>query len=130
MKTILTLIERTGGLEALKEKPIRVGSGGYMPLTIESVGVGPRGFPLVSVTHYFEQNGDLMSDPDMTFEVAGGKMFPVSFRQDSLGVHKVAVFQEDGKTFSRPGLQKDLGVFARQWDRNLKAQGFLGGIMS
>ena len=66
----------------------------------------------------------------MTLEVAGGKMFPVSFRQDSLGVHKVAVFQEDGKTFSRPGLQKDLGVFARQWDRNLKAQGFLGGIMS
>jgi hypothetical protein len=29
---------------------------------------GPNGLPAISVAHYGEQNGDLMSDPEMIFE--------------------------------------------------------------
>ena len=40
-----------------------------MRLVIEHVGTGPRGMPAVSVAHFHEQEGDLMRDPDMIFEV-------------------------------------------------------------
>jgi hypothetical protein len=29
---------------------------------------GPNGLPAISVAHYGEQNGDLMRDPETTFE--------------------------------------------------------------
>ena len=55
MKTVAKIIDLFGGLEALKQQPIRLKVEGFMPLVIEHVGVGPRGQPLVSVAHYYEQ---------------------------------------------------------------------------
>lgn len=128
MKNLMVEINRRGGLAALEREPLRLESGAYMRLVVEAVGTGPRGLPLVSVAHYFEQNGDLMADPDMVFEVAAdGSMHPISFQQDSLGVYQVAVRRDDaGRTLVAPRLLADLRAFARQWDRNLKAQGFFG----
>jgi hypothetical protein len=68
-----------------------------------------------------------MRDPEMTFEVDGeGRFHPVSYQQDNLGINQEAVFTDEaGKVMVQPRLVKELTSFARQWDRNLKAQGFV-----
>jgi len=78
------------------------------------------------VAHYYEQNGDLMCDPDMTFEVQDGKWYPVEFQQANPPLYQEAVFLgADGKVMLRPKLVKDLQRFAALWNRNLRDQGFL-----
>jgi hypothetical protein len=117
-----------GGLQALRDKPIKLESEGYMPLSIEFIGAGPRGLPLVSVMHFYEQNGDLMRDPDMEFEVDDeGGWHPVSYCQDSIGLMQEAVFVDDktGRVMVRPKLVRDLRRFAATWSKNLDEQGFL-----
>jgi hypothetical protein len=107
---------------------IKIESGGYMPLVIERIGTGPRGLPLVSVAHYYEQQGDLMRDPEMTFEQGtNGHLFPVSFQQDGgFAIYQEAVFQnEAGKTLVRPKLISQLKSFSKTWSGNLRNQGFL-----
>lgn len=42
-----------------------------MALVIEATPEpGPLGLPAISVAHYGEQNGDLMRDPEMCFELS------------------------------------------------------------
>ena len=126
MKTVQAIIDLFGGLDALKEHPIRLKVEGFMPLVIEHVGLGPRGRPLVSVAHYYEQQGDLMADPDMSFEVADDTWYPVEFQQASPPVYQRAVsVGDDGKVLIKPKLVADLKRFAALWDRNLRDQGFL-----
>ena len=128
MKTVATIIELFGGMQVLRDKPIKLESEGYMPLSIEFIGTGPRDLPLVSVMHYYEQNGDLMRDPDMEFEVDGeGGWHPISYRQDSIGLVQDAVFadSETGKVMVRPKLVRDLRRFAATWSTNLDEQGFV-----
>ena len=128
MKTVQKIIELFGGLQALRDKPIKLESEGYMPLSIEFIGAGPRGLPLVSVMHFYEQNGDLMRDPDMEFEIDENfGWHPVSYRQDSIGLMQEAVFVDDktGRVMVRPKLVRDLRRFAATWSKNLDEQGFL-----
>jgi hypothetical protein len=137
MKNVARIIELHGGLVALESKPIRIESpsSGFMRLCIEHVGTGPRGMPLISVAHYFEQNGDLMADPDLVFEVnpdengplswKTGEWGPVSFTQHSTGTYQEAVVVQDGKVMVAPKLISSLKSFARTWDRNIKAQGYV-----
>jgi hypothetical protein len=134
MKTVAKIIELFGGLEALRQNPIRLESPPYMRLVIEYVGEGPRGLPSISLAHYYEQNGDLMRDPEMVFEVNEdgplswkiGNWEPVSFQQDNVGAYQEAVFvSEQGQVMVRPKLVLDLKAFARRWDRNIAQQGFL-----
>ena len=138
MKTIETIITKHGGLEALKEHAIAIENKPYMKLCIEYIGQGPRNKPLISVAHYGEQNGDAMRDPDMVFEVEtfdgfttdSGKPFlwgwyPVSFRNDYVGLYQEATWEENGKVLTKPVLVKHLTMFAKEWDRNIAEQGFL-----
>jgi hypothetical protein len=125
MRNVQKIIDTLGGLAALKSRPIRLGVPCFMRLVIEHVGTGPRSGALVSVAHYGEQNGDLMRDPEIIFEVAEGQWHPVSIQQDYLGSYREAVFVgEDGKVYVRPAEVRDILAFSRVWDRNLKAQGF------
>ena len=130
MKTIQRIIYRNGGLKSLKECPFKVKNPPFMDLVIEYVGEGPRGFPMVSVAHYGRQNGDLMRDPDVVFEVGDAEFGeavwgPISFRNDYAGIDQVAVFKnEKGQVKINPQLVLELKDFARLWDRNLEAQGF------
>jgi hypothetical protein len=128
MKTVQAIIDLFSGLPHLRNNPIKLELAGFMPLCIEHVGTGPRGMPLVSVMHYFEQHGDIMRDPDMESEVdTRGIWHPVSFRQDSLGLMQEAVFRdtETGEVMVRPRLVRDLTRFMNFWDNNLNQQGFL-----
>lgn len=81
--------------------------------------------PVFSVAHYYEQCGDLMRDPEMTFlRSAAGHYYPLSFQQDNLGLYQESVlFGEDGhpaKFF--PKLQHDQANFAGHWLRNIQEQ--------
>jgi hypothetical protein len=128
MKTVQRIIDLFGGVRVLRDKPIKLESEGYMPLSIEFIGVGPRGLPLVSVMHYFLQRGDVCRDPQVEFELDdGGGWHPVSYRQDSIGLMQEAVFVDDktGKVMIRPKLVRDLRRFVATWSKNLDEQGFL-----
>lgn len=125
MNSIKQIVDAKGGFAALSH--LKVEAAGFMPLVIENIGTGPRGLQLVSVAHYYEQNGDLMKDPDMTFEVDGnGDLHPISYEQSSLGLYQVAVEKMDnGQVGVRPALLRQLKAFARTWNANIKAQGFV-----
>ena len=127
MKTVETIINNHGGMDVLKENPIKVKSKGFMDLCIEYIGEGPRGYPMVSVAHYYFQNGDAMRDPDMVFEVSEDMGWgPISYRQDGLGIFQEAVYiNNEGKTMINSRLVLELKSFARFWNRNLKIQGFI-----
>jgi hypothetical protein len=126
MRNVQRIIDKLGGLEALKRRPIRLEAPGFMRLVIEHVGAGPRGGELVSVAHYGEQNGDFMRDPEIVFEVAAGTWYPVSIQQDYVGSYREAVYVTgDGRVFIRPADVRDIQAFSRIWDRNLKHQGFV-----
>jgi hypothetical protein len=110
---------------------IRLTVSGYMPLSVEDIGQSADGNRLISICHYGEQNGDLMRDPDMVFEVyaspAPATAEPLSFRNDYMGLmQEVYRYDDDGKkTAVNPKLKQDLKSFGRTWFQNLKDQGFL-----
>jgi hypothetical protein len=111
---------------------IRLTVDGYMPLSVEDIGQSADGNRLVAICHYGEQNGDLMRDPDMVFEVyaspAPATAEPLSFRNDYMGLmQEVYRYDDDGKkTAVNPKLKQDFKSFGRTWLQNLKDQGFLG----
>jgi len=81
---------------------------GHMDLTIEKIAEGK-----LSVAHYFKQNGDMMRDPEVVFDVDGDGWTPVTYRQDP------ASYQHDD------GGLPSVSVFVEQWSRRLKKQGFV-----
>lgn len=127
MKNVQKIIDVFGGMDQLKREYIRLENEPYMRLVIEAIGTGPRGLPSVSVAHYGEQNGDAMTDPEMTFEIdAEGTWHPLTFANAYTGTYQVAVFKDEaGRLMARPRLVNDLKVFARIWDKNIKEQGFI-----
>jgi hypothetical protein len=68
MKTILRILERAGGYQPTLN--LKIENPPYMALVIEATPEpGPLKAPAISVAHYGEQNGDLMRDPEMCFEL-------------------------------------------------------------
>lgn len=100
-------------------------SEGYEDLSIENLGYCDHwGNPVYSMTHYYEQNGDLMSDPDMTFSVNDrlGYIMPLTYQQDCFGLYQ-EVFTNGGKQYS-PRLLHELDSFLAKWSTNIINQGF------
>ena len=128
MKTVQAIIDLFGGISQLPDNPIKIEVEGFMPLSIEFIGTGPREWPLVAVIHFYEQDGDLMRDPEMQFEVdPEGIWHPVYYRQDSLMMVQGAVFRssETGEVMIRSKLIREFQQFMKLWDQNLQDQGFL-----
>ena len=99
-------------------------AGTFMPVHVDKVADTPAG-TIFAIAHRYEQNGDLMSDPDMTFIVGNGTgVFPITFQQDSIGLYQDAVQWGDGGEITgyRRRLQRDLTTFANQWMRNIGEQ--------
>jgi len=78
-----------------------------MNLVIEKVGENR-----VSVAHYYTQNGDLMSNPEIVFRIDRDRWIPVLYTQHPF----IEQHNEDGL---------DLDGFEARWNRNLVAQGFV-----
>jgi hypothetical protein len=95
-----------------------------MPVSVECIEETKHG-KIFSVTHYYEQEGDLMSDPDMTFLKVNDRYIPMTFQQDNLGKFDRAVWfeGEQGEVVKfHPKMQKDITAFANLWMKNIKEQ--------
>ena len=101
---------------------IRCKSGGFMDLSIENLHYSdPYGNPVYSMTHYGEQNGDLMT---LSVNRADGRIIPLSFRNDYMGVYQEVIQLRKGKQMYSVSLLKELDDFLWQWLKNIDAQGF------
>lgn len=107
-----------------EEAHIRLDMLGYDRLVVERYWDKPV---FMSVAHYFEMNGDLVSDPQIEFLVKDGLWIPVSVEQFLGGYRRyVEVDYTTGKieVTDRPN-QRDLAAFADMWAENIMTQGWL-----
>jgi hypothetical protein len=127
MQTILDILKKAGGWHP--GLYLKITNAPYMELVIEATDEsGPCGLPSISVAHYGEQNGDLMRDPEMCFELGlagGAHLNPFHYRNDYLGVEQWSRFVTEDQYAYREQLHRQHEAFAMQWDKNLRSQGFL-----
>jgi N12 class adenine-specific DNA methylase len=78
----------------------------------------------ISVAHNYEQNGDLMADPDMEFVIDrdAGTMSARTYQQDNIGLYQTA--EGDNGEIADERLARELDSFTRQWLSNIKAQNY------
>jgi hypothetical protein len=95
----------------------------YDRLCVEKIGVNR-----ISVTHYFEVNGDLVPDPDIVFFVTdNGDWCPIGINQSIGGWRSYVKMTADGigiEACDTVG-QADLANFAEIWAQNIADQGWL-----
>ena len=93
---------------------------GFDRLSIENVGGGR-----ISVAHYFEQNGDLIADPEIVFALVGD-WYPVEIQQVLGGWRQFLAKDAQGRLICcNPRGQADVTTFADLWARNIEAQGWI-----
>ena len=105
-------------------------SGEYMPLVVEYI-AGNDGFPKIfSLTHYGEQNGDAMRDPDMELKVdfEAGTVEPLTFRNDYMGIFQEVYIFRNGQQLYSKRLRSELDDFLWHWLKNIHDQGFAKNI--
>ena len=97
----------------------------FMPVSVEAIFENEK-YMILSVAHYFEQNGDLMADPEMLFIYAKAMKtyIPSYFKQDGfMGSEQESVIMENGEIKGyKAKMQADHTSFANQWLRNIKQQ--------
>lgn len=95
----------------------------FMAVTVENIG-SYYIWTLFSAAHYWEQNGDLMRDPEMIFiRAKDGRYFPASFRQDPfINQESIYLDPDDGKLKVNRQLQANHAEFANVWLKNIKNQ--------
>lgn len=128
MQFLQQLIAIHPSLLSRPETTVKIENAPYMSLTVENIGLGPRGLPALSICHYGEQNGDLMRDPEMCFEMeiengAVKEFHPYYYRNDYVAFEQNAVDEENRRIDVR-AIQSQREM-ADIWDSNLAAQGFL-----
>jgi|WetSurMetagenome_2_1015567.scaffolds.fasta_scaffold327875_1 uncharacterized protein YqiB (DUF1249 family) len=111
-------MKELGFFEGLNENKgyIKLISEGFMDLVLENYAEN-----VITMTHYYEQNGDLCCDPEMTIRIIHDKEYVETLTyQDSITYQNV--YTEDGKIY--PRLSKSLNEFLGMWLTNIKHQGF------
>jgi hypothetical protein len=111
MEAIKQIIECLG-YESVDEMEVEdhhtISVEGYMDLVIEKIREDR-----LSVAHYYTQNGDLMSDPEIVFDVSRGRWTAVRYTQHPF-LHE----------YDPTGLP-DVEAFSSTWSSNLRNQGFV-----
>jgi len=112
--------------DASPERSRRFLSGGYMPLSVENLGYTFHGGKVYSITHYGQQNGDMMRDPDMTISVdhKAGTVDPLTYQNDYMGLYQEVYITDGPREKYRPGLRTELDRFLWQWLKNIQEQQF------
>ena len=91
---------------------------------------------LYSVSHTLKEAGSLMRDPEMCFIVVDNRkdpgdlhnvaVYPQLYRQDNMDLYEECVVIEKGVIKSyKPLWQEGHYLFATQWLKDIKEQGFL-----
>lgn len=136
-KTIFCeLIDKMESLDHL-----RITNAPMMPLVIEylsvnistPIGIGKQ----YSLCHYYQQNGDLMQDPEMCFIVVDNRseanrdidlvsIIPYMFQQASGGIYQESIRFENSKIAEvNDKMQQDHKIFADFWLQNILQSGYL-----
>jgi hypothetical protein len=150
MNTILKILDQQKLPLTAPVIHVRREVAGFMPLVLERVfdpPPAPSGaIAHLSLAHYYVQNGDLMADPEFTFSVyalsnnpglaslgiavrdssATGWLFvPTSVKMDAIGDYMESFVGDDADALVVSGSgQRAKCSFCRQWDLNIKEQGF------
>jgi hypothetical protein len=124
MQTILDILKKAGGWHP--GLYLKIDNPPYMELVIEAMDEsGPMGLPAISVAHYGEQNGDLMRDPEMCFELGlagGAHLSAFYYRNDYLGVEQWSRNIVRDNYIHLTALHEQHQLFAKTWDNNLRWQ--------
>lgn len=75
----------------------------------------------ISVAHYFEQNSDLIADPDV--ELHYPTWTPTSITQ-VLGYRREKFIERNGQTFVDTRFHREVSSFLVMWAGNIQAQGW------
>lgn len=122
-KTFLKLVDGLDHVGASKK--IDNAAGAFMAVCVEIIAepAGLRdGCFVVAVTHYYESNGDLVTDPEVTFLLTDEKtVYPMTFEQGGIA-YRVWVKIEDGRILSNRAGQADLCKFCNDWIKNIAEQ--------
>jgi uncharacterized protein YqiB (DUF1249 family) len=109
------LEEILGDLSKLPEY-LKLKSSGFMDLNMDNLGNNR-----IALSHNYEQNGDLIPDPDMEIHILPElKAIEALSYQDTYGYQ--AVYPEPGKVNIRA--KQKLNAFLSHWLKNLSDQGF------
>ena len=123
MQSVIEQLAKQHGLDLSQaEAHLRLEMPGFDRLLIENIGC-----QCVSVAHYYEQNGDLVADPDVVFFTGYGAWVPIEITQ-VMGVYRrCAELDEAGREIERVNLQgvASLASFTEEWAQNIADQGWL-----
>ena len=131
MQTILEILRKAGGWH--HGLYLKIDNPPFMELVIEATDEsGPCGLPVVSVAHYGQQNGDLMRDPEMCFELGlagGAHLDPYYWRNDYVAVEQWSRnIVRDRYIVPCSRCMSSMSISPRTWDANLRAQGYLAAF--
>jgi len=118
-KNYLKLMQIAEGIMTGRYDYLKLKAPGFMDLVLEKISDNR-----ISLSHYYEQNGDLMSDPDMEIIIDPNyeKVRAAIFQQDNLGIYQSAY---NGNQLMDKGLSKELDDFLQSWLENIIAQDYV-----
>ena len=123
MEQLIKKIEKLHGKDFSKSgEYLKLQSDPYMDLNIENI--GPN---LIAISHYYEQNFDLIADPDVQIWIApDGNYYPIAI-QDYFGYKHYVELVSNNTSWKRADLrgQAKLAMFCNQWSTNIRRQGFV-----
>jgi len=100
----------------------------FMNLNLDDLGKDKDGFTSFAMAHNFEQNGDIMADPDMQVRIIPvmHSIEALTYQLDLMGIYQV-VYPDANHV--NPRAKKELNAFLEKWLINLIQQGFkLNGV--
>lgn len=121
-----TFRKAIAGVTSWTDGAKKIGEDGspIMPLVVEAIEQSPHG-RMFSLAHYYEQNGDLMRDPEVTFYVShnSSRIYPFSILNDGIGMYEEPAWWADGVVHcDNPKKQADIAAFCETWMANLHDQ--------
>lgn len=137
---VIRQIAQKHGFNLAETDPDRMG----LVLTLENPPYQPlhiavTGKNVISVSHSFIQNGDVIHDPEICFFIGYDSWVPISVCQPTLaifiggryreagGYREVAWLNKDHTAIERfsPRGMRDVASLAALWARNLRSQGWV-----
>ena len=117
----LGIINSYGELQFKSAKKLK--SGAFMDLSLDELEKEQDGDYTFAMAHNFEQNGDIMADPDMQVRIIPvmHSIEALTYQLDSMGIYQVVYPKEN---MVNPRAKKELNAFLEKWLKNLIEQGF------